>query len=153
MVNNDVLRRLRYALHQTDAQCIALLASVGVQVTDWELLAYMTREDEPAFVACPDRVLSGFLDGFVLQRRGPRDPSTPAPPEGRLTNNLVLRKLRIALEFKEADMLEVLALGGMTISASELGALFRSPSHKHYRPCGDQLLRNFLAGLTIKLRG
>ena len=152
MTPNDVLRRLRYALRQSDAQVLALLARVGVELRPEELPGFLAREDDPAFVPCPDRVLGAFLDGLILERRGPPPAAAASAPEPHLTNNVILRKLRIALEYKESDMLEILALGGMTVSPSELGALFRSPTHKHYRPCGDQLLRNFLAGLTARLR-
>ena len=154
MNNNDVLRRLRFALHQSDAEVIRLCTLVNVTLGQAELTSYLTKEGEFDFVPCPDDVLAAFLDGLVLHRRGPRDPSGPTRPhEGRFDNNMILKKLRIALELKEPDMLAVLKLGGMPISAAELGGLFRSEGHKHYRPCGDQLLRNFLRGLTVKLRG
>ena len=93
-----------------------------------------------------DILLLAFLDGLVASRRGPRDLGTAEPEE--LNNNLVLRKVRIALELKDADMLRILEAGGMKASKSELSALFRNPSHRNYMPCRDQLLRRFLAGLA-----
>ncbi|MDP2307510.1 MAG: DUF1456 family protein [Pseudomonadota bacterium] len=153
MNNNDVLRRLRFALKQSDAEVQRLCRLAQVDLGDAELRSYLAKEGDADFVLCPDPVLAALLDGLVLHRRGPRDPSVPRPPEGRFDNNMILKKLRIALELKEPDMLALLELGGMKISASELGGLFRSETHKHYRPCGDQLLRNFLRGLTVKLRG
>jgi uncharacterized protein YehS (DUF1456 family) len=154
MNHNDVLRRLRYALDQSDAQVMGLVRLGGLEVRQEELASYQAKDTDPAFVPCPDRVLAAFLDGLVTHRRGPRDPALPPrPPDPRLDNNLILKKLRIALELQEKDMLAVLALGGMQVTASELGALFRSEGHKHFRSCGDQLLRNFLNGLTDRLRG
>lgn len=150
MKNNDILRRLRFALNQTDSEVRRLCQLAGQEVSEPTLQSYLAREGEPHFVACPDQLLAAFLDGLVLHRRGP---GPPRPSSERLDNNLILKKLRVALEFKEPDMLAVLRLGGMDLSPSELGALFRSPTHKHYRPCGDQLLRNFLKGLTVQLRG
>ena len=50
-------------------------------------------------------------------------------------------------------MLAVMALAGVVLSKSELSALFRNRTHKHFKECGDQFLRNFLQGLTVKLRG
>lgn len=150
MNNNDILRRLRFALNQSDAQVLELLRLVERPVDPPLLTSYLAKDTAPEFVPCPDDVLRAFLDGLVLQRRGPRDPASPAPRPDRLDNNLILRKLRIALDLKEPEMLTVLKLGGMEISPSELGALFRSEGHKHYRPCGDQLLRNFLKGLTAR---
>ena len=70
-----------------------------------------------------------------------------------MTNNDILKKLRIALDFKDTDMLEVLALTDFIMSKTELSALFRKEGHKNYKECGDQLLRRFLDGLIIKNRG
>jgi uncharacterized protein YehS (DUF1456 family) len=150
--NNDVLRRLRFALRQNDAEVMRLCTLVNVALGEADLKTYLSKEGDFDFVPCPDFVLAAFLDGLVLHRRGPPS-GPPRPVEARFDNNMILKKLRIALELKEPDMLALLELGGMKVSASELGGLFRSEGHKHYRPCGDQLLRNFLKGLTVKLRG
>lgn len=154
MTHNDLLRRLRYALDLSDSELLRLL-DLGGRPTDAATLStWMARDEDPAFAPLPDAALSAFLDGLVTDRRGPRDPAAPArPAEEQLDNNGILKKLRIALELQEGAMLEVLRLGGMTLSPSELGALFRRPGHKHYREAGDQLLRNFVKGLTSKLRG
>ena len=74
-------------------------------------------------------------------------------PEKKLTNNIILTKLKIALNFQAEDMLETLDLAGFTFSKHELSALFRKKGHKHYRECKDQILRNFLQGIQIKFRG
>jgi uncharacterized protein YehS (DUF1456 family) len=70
-----------------------------------------------------------------------------------MTNNDILKKLRIALELKDSDIIEILKLADFEISKTELSALFRNPEHKNYRECGNQLLRRFLDGLIIKYRG
>ncbi len=70
-----------------------------------------------------------------------------------LTNNDILKKLRIALDLQETDMLEILSLAHFELSHTELRALFRNPEHRNYRECGDQLLRRFLDGLIIRNRG
>ena len=70
-----------------------------------------------------------------------------------MTNNDILKKLRIALELKDADIIEILKLADFEISKTELSALFRNPGHKNYKECGNQLLRRFLDGLIIKKRG
>ncbi|MEQ1504410.1 MAG: DUF1456 family protein [Myxococcota bacterium] len=152
MIHNDVLRRLRYALDLDDAQAIRLFALSGVELDPTRLAAILAREGADGFESCTDRELGGFLDGLVLDRRGPRDPSAPAPRPTALDNNQILKKLRIALKLEERDMIAILNRGGMSVTPSELGALFRNPGHKHYRACGDQLLRKFLDGLTHRLR-
>jgi uncharacterized protein YehS (DUF1456 family) len=70
-----------------------------------------------------------------------------------VTNNDILKKLRIALELKDTDIIEILRLANFEVSSPELSALFRNPENKNYRECGDQLLRRFLDGLIIKKRG
>jgi uncharacterized protein YehS (DUF1456 family) len=70
-----------------------------------------------------------------------------------LTNNDILKKLRIALELRNEDIVEICKLVDFKITISELTALFRNESHPNYKPCGDQLLRNFLNGLIIYKRG
>ena len=70
-----------------------------------------------------------------------------------LTNNDILKKLRVALELKDDDILQILKLVDYEVSKSELNAIFRKEDHTNYMPCGDQLLRNFLNGLIIYKRG
>ena len=70
-----------------------------------------------------------------------------------LTNNEVMKKLRVALQLRDDDIVEILALVDYKISKSELGAFFRSESHPKYMPLHDQILRNFLNGLVIAKRG
>ena len=70
-----------------------------------------------------------------------------------MTNNDILKKLRIALELKDTDIIEILKLAGFETTKSELSALFRNPDHRNYKECGDQILRNFLNGLIIRNRG
>jgi uncharacterized protein YehS (DUF1456 family) len=146
MTNNEILRRLRYALHINNDRLVSLFALGGHGLSRGDLDLLLKKEDEPGFVDCPDILLTAFLDGLIVSRRGPRE---QAPDQAEtLNNNQVLRKLRIALELKDADMLRILEAGGMRISKSELSALFRNPTHRNFVPCRDQLLRKFLDGLA-----
>ena len=70
-----------------------------------------------------------------------------------MTNNEILKKLRIALNLKDTDIIDILKLADFDISKSELSALFRSEDQRNYRECGDQILRRFLNGLIIRNRG
>jgi len=70
-----------------------------------------------------------------------------------LTNNDILKKLRVALKFRDDDIIKVLKLVDYNISKSELGAFFRKPDHPKYMVLQDQILRNFLNGLIIYKRG
>lgn len=70
-----------------------------------------------------------------------------------MSNNDILKKLRVALKLRNTDIIDILKLVDFKISESELGALFRKEDHPNYKECGDQILRNFLNGLVIHLRG
>lgn len=155
MINNDVLRSIRFMLDLGDNKIveIARLANAGFELDKSEVQAYLKKEGEPGFAECPDLVLSHFLDGLVVHYRGPGDPAEKRPVEKRVSNNLVLKKLRVAFEFKDADMHQAFEDAGFPVSKPELSALFRAPGHKNFRLCGDQMLRNFLKGLTLRFRG
>jgi uncharacterized protein YehS (DUF1456 family) len=154
VINNDVLRSIRYALDLGDAKVVEIIKLAGGNIAQSDLASFLKKEDEEGFVECDDEVMLSFLDGLIIHKRGKMEtrPEQDKKP-GRLTNNTILKKLRVAFELKEEDMHKVLELAGFSVSKPELSALFRVKGHKNYRACGDQLLRNFLKGLTIRLRG
>lgn len=155
MMNNDVLRGIRYALDLSDAKVVAIAKLAGYDVEQSDIASFLKKEDEEGFAECGDEVLISFLDGLIIHRRGPMDggPAQDRKPERRLSNNAILKKLRVAFALKEEDMHKTLELAGFSVSKPELSALFRLKGHKNYRACGDQLLRNFLKGLVIQHRG
>ncbi|MBD8684439.1 DUF1456 family protein [Pseudomonas sp. CFBP 13719] len=153
MIHNDVLRSVRYMLDISDGKVADITALGGLEISKADVISYTKKDEEEGFVHCPDAVLAHFLDGLVIYRRG-RDESRPAQAvELPVTNNIVLKKLRVAFELKEDDMHAVLKSVDFPVSKPELSALFRKFGHNNYRPCGDQLLRNFLKGLTVRVRG
>lgn len=155
MINNDILRSIRYMLDLSDNKVIEIirLADPEFAIEKDELRGYLLKEDEPGHVACGDRVMAHFLDGLVIYRRGRDESLPPRPVEKRINNNVVLKKLRVAFQFTDVDMHQAFADAGFPVSKPELSALFRQPGHKNFRQCGDQLLRNFLKGLTLRVRG
>jgi uncharacterized protein YehS (DUF1456 family) len=155
MINNDVMRSIRYMLDLGDVHVVELtqLADPAFPIARQDVQGYLKKEDEDGFVKCSDRVLAHFLDGLVIHYRGRDESLPPRRVEDRISNNLVLKKLRVAFQLKDVDMHQVFADAGFPVSKPELSALFRQPGHKNYRPCGDQMLRNFLKGLTLRLRG
>jgi len=154
MTNNDILRQLRYALNINDSTMIEIFKLTDHEIEQSNLTGLLKKEDEEGFVNCSDDVLRYFLDGLILHKRGRKEikPGETRKPDSRLTNNTILKKLRIALELKEDDMLGILKLADVDISKSELTALFRKEGHKNYKECGDQFLRKFLKGLSIRYR-
>lgn len=154
MNNNDILRRLRYALDISNPTMIEIFQLSGCSIEQPTLIKLLKKEEEEEFIACSNPLLSLFLDGLIVNKRGRREAEAglPPKPDADLSNNAILKKLRIALDLKEEDMLALMGLAGVKISKAELSALFRNKGHKHYKECGDQFLRNFLQGLTIRNR-
>ena len=148
--NNDFLRRLRYALNIKDNVMVQIFKKGNITVTREDVLDYLKKDIDEGFKKLSNNDLISFLDGLIIQKRGKREDGTP-PPKIKITknnlNNILLRKLRIALAFKSYDMIRIFKLGGIEISEGELSALFRSEDHKNYKECGDKYIRVFLKGL------
>jgi uncharacterized protein YehS (DUF1456 family) len=155
MMNNDILRSVRYLLDLSDQKVAGIikLANPDLKMEAQDVWALLQKEGEPDFVECSDSLLANFLDGLVLHKRGPNPKASARPVAQRMSNNLVLKKLRVALELKDADMHQAFADAGFAISKPELSAFFRQDDHRNFRLCGDQILRNFLKGLTMRMRG
>lgn len=153
MSHNDVTRSLRYLLDASDTRMVEILRLGGGQATLDQVRAFLLPEGDPGEVAVDDRTLAQLLDGVIVFRRG-RDEARPLPPlEPRVTNNVVLKKLRVAFELKDVDLHAIFAAAGKSVTKPELSAFFRKPDHPHYRTLGDQYLRAFLRGLGARLRG
>jgi len=151
MNNNDILRRIRYTFNLNDSKMIAVFSSTGYRVTRAQISDWLKKEDDPAFKKCSDIQMALFLNGFINDKRGKREGEQPVP-EKYLNNNIIFRKIRIALNLKDEDVLEIINLTKMNVSKHEVSAFFRKPGHKHFRSCGDQMLRTFLKGLQLKYR-
>ena len=151
MTNNDILRRIRYIFDFNDSKMITIFGLADYKVTREQISDWLKKDDDPAYKACNDTQLAIFLNGLINYKRGKKDGPQPAP-EKKLNNNIIFRKLKIALNLKEEDTLKILELADLPVSKHELSAFFRRQDHKHYRVCKDQILRNFLKGLQLKYR-
>ena len=149
MTNNDVLRRIRYVFDFNDSKMIAIFALADTQVTREQISNWLKKEEDPDYQNCSDVLLATFLNGLINDKRGKKEGEQPKP-EKTLSNNIIFRKLKIALNLKDDDILELLLLADLRISKHELSAFFRRADHKHYRNCKDQILRNFLKGVQLK---
>lgn len=153
MQNNYVLRSVRYMLDFSDGHIVDIMKLADFTATKEQVNQWLKKDDDPAFVECDDMALGHFLNGLIFYRRG-KDEKYPTPEvEKRITNNILLKKLRVAFELKDMDMINIYELADFRVSKPELSAIFRKPGHKNYRNCGDQLVRYFLKGLTETLRG
>jgi len=151
MTNNDILRRIRFIFDYNDSKMITIFDLADVKVTREQISDWLKKDDDPAYKACSDTLLASFLNGLINHNRGKKEGTQPEP-EKKLNNNIIFRKLKIALNLKEEDTLAILKSAGLPISKHELSAFFRREDHKHYRVCKDQILRNFLQGLQLKHR-
>ena len=149
MTNNDVLRRVRYIFNYSDSKMIDIFAQADKTVTREQVCSWLKGEEQPDSLNCSDVLLATFLNGLINEKRGRREGQQPVP-EKRINNNIVFMKLKIALNLKAEEILDLLERANFNLSKHELSAFFRKPDHKHFRPCKDQVLRNFLKGVELK---
>lgn len=151
MENNDILRRLRFTLNFNNSKMKEVFAEADQDVEISDIKNWLKKDDDPSVVLMPDVMLATFLNGLIITKRGKREGPQPVP-ETVLTNNLVLKKLKIAFDLQSDDMLEIYDQIDKGISPHELSAFFRSTNSSKYRECNDQYLRNFLTGLQVRYR-
>jgi uncharacterized protein YehS (DUF1456 family) len=154
MSNNDILIRFRYALDLKDSIIVESFKLSEYEVDLDKVKGFLKKDGEEGQIKCNDRIMGLFLDGFITYKRGKLEAKvgTKKKPVKKLTNNMILKKMQIALSLRSDEMLEIFKLAGLELSKSELSALFRSEEHKNYRECGDKYMRNFLKGLAIYYR-
>ncbi len=149
MNNNDILRRIRYTFDFSDDQMIKIFALADLEVTRAQISDWLKKDEDPDFKGIYDIQFATFLNGFINLRRGKKE-GEQAKPEKRLNNNIIFRKLKIALNIKDEDIIDILMLADMRVGKHELSAFFRNPTQKQYKLCKDQILRNFIHGMQIK---
>ena len=151
MKNNDILRRLRYAFGLNDDKMMELFALGGYPASRAEISDWLKKEDAPAFKPIYDKELAIFLNGMIAHERGELK-GGPPKPEKKLNNNIIFRKLKIALDLKVDEIVDIFEQIDMTVSKHEINAFFRKPDQRQYRVCHDQYLRNFIYGLQVEYR-
>jgi uncharacterized protein YehS (DUF1456 family) len=151
MDNNDILRKIRYVFDFGDDKMIEIFGLAELEVTRAQVSDWLKKEDDPEFKGILDFQLATFLNGLITLKRGKKDGPQPVA-EKKLNNNIVFRKLKIALNLRDEDILEIFKLVDLRISKTELSAFFRNPKQSQYKPCKDQFLRNFLHGMQLKYR-
>ena len=157
MTNNDILKRIRYVFNLSDSSVLKITKDGGKIISPSDLKAYYMNEEESGYKNCSNGILTAFLDGFIIYKRGfvpeklpgnstNQNKSVKVPDVPR--NNDIFRKLKIALKLKDTDILDIFKQVDFKISKSEINAFFRRREHKNFRECGDQILRTFIQGLT-----
>jgi uncharacterized protein YehS (DUF1456 family) len=159
MENNDIMVRLRYALDIKNTDMVEIFKLGGVDVTKDEVLEMLRKpadEDEEYSMKINNKMVESFLNGFITFKRGRQEPKPGQPEKPALSNehvnNILLKKLKIALALTSEDMIDILKEAGVTVTKGEISAILRKQGHKNYKECGDKYARNFLKGLTYKYR-
>lgn len=151
MNNNDILKRIRFTFDLPDETVIRIFGLGGLETNRSQISNWMKPEENKDFTQLEDQKLASFLNGFIIEKRGERDgPKMEA--EALLNNNIILRKLIIALNLKSEEVIAVFELADMHLSKHELSSFFRKKGHAKYRPCRSQFLRNFIHGMQLKYR-
>lgn len=151
MDNNDIIRRIRYSFDFNDTKMIEVFALGDSKVTRAQISSWLKKDIDLGYITLSDFQLAIFLNGLIIEKRGKKEGPKPIP-ENKLNNNIIFRKLRIALNLKDDDILKLLELADSKISKHELSAFFRKPGQSQYRECKDQILRKFLRGMQMKYR-
>ncbi|MDW7617235.1 DUF1456 family protein [Peribacillus simplex] len=172
MHNHDILIRLRYALDIKNKDMVEIFKLGDIEVTREEVMQMLTKPKDGFYdeydeddmdaegIKCNNTMLESFLNGLIIFKRGkqepkPGQPENPAPTakNKESMNNILLKKMKIALTLTSEDMIDILEEAGVMITKGELSAILRKVGHRNYKECGDKFARNFLKGLALRYRG
>jgi uncharacterized protein YehS (DUF1456 family) len=148
MTNNDVLRSLRYILNINETDLIEIINLSDFRVSKDDISSFLKQEDEVNYKNCGDKVLIHFLNGLIIFKRGKDSNRPPQAIETTITNNIILKKLRVAFELKDTDIINLIERSGLKVTKTELSSFFRKEDHRNYRDCGNQFLRNLLKSMA-----
>ena len=151
MINNDILRRLSKTFAFNDEKLLAIFSLVDCDISAEQLTSFFKEKNEDDYQVLSDVQLASFLNGLIIEKRGPKD-GPQHPIEQELNNNLIFNKVKIALALKADEVIAILELADLSLGKYELSAFFRNVNHKHYRDCSDEVLSTFLKGLQIKFQ-
>ena len=144
---NEILYRIQKALNLTIEEILKIYQLESYEMSETHLNTLLKRRLDKGFMLCSYEELGVFLDGLVTFKRGPSPKKSTDDVVVELTNNLILKKLRIALELKEAETEIIFGLADVELTKQQLASLFRKENHKNFKPCSDELLMAFIEGL------
>jgi uncharacterized protein YehS (DUF1456 family) len=155
MAHNSTLRSIRNALNLDDSTMISIFKESGREIGLSTITALTASEDDDNYIPCADPVFGFFLEGLIIHKRGRKDDASvlPSQPALKLTRNDIIKKLRIALDLKEDEMISLFKTSHIEVSKNDLSALFRKEGNKHYKECSEQLFKEFLKGLSLRRAG
>ena len=146
MQNNQILKLIIKALELEVSEVLKAYKIIDKQITQEDVHDVLREEHDPKFILLSDDGLEIFLNGLIIFKRGPSPSKKPSHAKIALTNNAILKKLKIALDLKDDTIIEVFAKDDTTLSKYQLSAFFRREGHTNYRVCSDAVLRSFIYG-------
>lgn len=154
MKSNLIFRKIVQALGLDTQKVQEVFANTDIEINDQEMVRLLNDGDESNMGPMPDYVLVLFLNGLVDAFRGKKEGAValPVTKTTKITNNDVLKKLRIVLNLQEQDLRDALKLVTIELTKSDLSALFRKAGHPHYKVCDDELLMDFIEGFGLLLQ-
>ena len=150
MKNNTVMIKLRQTLSLTDSDIARIFELGDYSVTPDMIAGFLVGfPTDAGYLKCPSRGLIAFLEGLIVDRRGPnpKKPKAGAVAETTIDNSDVFKKLRIAFDLHEEDIHALLMQSNIVLEKNDFSAIFRKKGHKHYKVCSDPVLDAFLKGL------
>lgn len=144
---NDILFKIKTALSLDNEAIIKAYTLVEYEMSQERLTDILKKRQDKGYAEATYEELGLFLDGLILLKRGKASTIKDEDEVFELTNNLILKKLRVALELKEAELIILFALAEVTITKRQIGSLFRKEGGKNFKACSDELLLSFLEGL------
>ncbi len=144
---NEILYRIQKALDLTIEEMIEAYKLEKFTMKPSHLQSLLKRRQDKSFMLCSYEELGVFLDGLVTLKRGPSPKKSTDEEAVELTNNLILKKLRIALNLKESETEIIFGLADVELSKQQMASLFRKENHKNFKACSNELLMAFLEGL------
>ncbi len=144
---NQILKKLQTLLGVDNEKMHTIFELNGYKIPQKRVDGYLSEEGSKEYLDCGYEAFGEFLDGMIVYKRG--EIKSRSDDKVSLTNNLILKKLRVAFELKESDLFEIFKIVDIDISKGELSSLFRSEDHKKFRYCPDSILILFLDGLKI----
>ncbi len=154
MRTNDIFRKITQSLTLGNLQIQQLFALSAIDLNDKEIANLLKTDYQPGFEPMPDYVLLIFLNNLIEQQRGKKNDAEQEVIEkhAKISNNDVLKKLRIAYNLHEQHVRDALKLATIELTKSDLAALFRKPGHVHFKACDDELVLDFIEGLGLLLQ-
>jgi len=144
---NDILFKIKTALSLSNSEIIEAYKWADFTMSEERVSNIVKRHQDKGYEEATYEELGLFLDGLVVLKRGENSKKVESDEVVELTNNLILKKLRVAMNLKESELVIIFALAEVTLTKRQIGSLFRKEGGKNFKACSDELLMAFIEGL------